>query len=269
LQATKLGGEAKRVFGTLFMQLVTNAFMARSSQEASERQQTLVMLDEFADLAGGEVGELVNLLLAQARKFGASLILATQSIFQLPQEVKTELRANTNVKIILRTQGRDDAKEAVLALASDQLSEADILAIEKFHGYAKVMVHGTPQPPFYFQAAAPIRLNDGLTPRASSRQPSEPAFSNEIKQLNRLAKDEPDLAVQRLVEMDEPTYQGMIQEQIAAARYSAALLVANPEMQPDPVQRALQIGQKLYGLPEWMYEAAYRRLRFQETQKGA
>jgi len=248
------------------MQLVTNAFMARANQEASERMQTLVILDEFADLAGGEVGELVNLLLAQARKFGASLILATQSIFQLPSDVKLELRSNTNVKIILRTQGRDDAKEAVLTLASDQLSEADILAIEKYHGYAKVMVHGAPQPPFYFQAAAPIRLNDGLNPSASFRQPSAPAFSSEIKQINQLAKNEPDRAIQILVEMDEPTFHGLVMEQIAAAKYSAALLLANPDMEPDPVQRALKIGQKLYGLPEWMYEAAYRRLRFRNAQ---
>ena len=179
-----------------------------------------------------------------------------------------ELRSNTNIKIILRTQGRDDAKEAVLTLASDQLSEADILAIEKFHGYAKVMVHGTPQPPFYFQSAAPIRLNDERNPSASFRQPSAPAFSSEIKQINQLAKTEPDRAIQRLVEMDEPTFQGIVREQVNAARYSAELLMATPDMEPDPVIRALKIGQKLYGLPDWLYEAAYRRLRFLNTKDG-
>jgi hypothetical protein len=51
LQASELGQEAKRVFGTLFMQLVSNAFMARASQERESRQQTLVIIDEFADLA--------------------------------------------------------------------------------------------------------------------------------------------------------------------------------------------------------------------------
>ncbi len=267
LQSAELGVEAKRVFGTLFMQMVTNAFMARSRQSAEERRQTLVIIDEFADLAGGVVGELVRILLAQARKFGASVVLATQSIYQLPAEVKLEVRSNTNIKVVLRTSGRDDAKEAVLNLASDQLSESDIQGIERFHGYARVMVHGAPQPPFYFKGLPPIRLQDEGDNRPR-HLPPRPDVPRELKELHRMVVlGEGNLAIARLVSMSNDEFRSMVKAEIEAANYQAAALLANPDLEPDPVRRALKISGWRLGLPWWFYEAQYRRLRYGEIRE--
>ena len=92
LQETRVGENTKRVLGTLLMKEITNIFMARADQARTERQQTLIIIDEFADLAGGEIGQIVNKLLAQARKFGASVVLATQSLTQLPRDVQLEVK---------------------------------------------------------------------------------------------------------------------------------------------------------------------------------
>jgi len=261
LQAAKLGDEAKRVFGTLFMQMITNAFMARARQEATARRQTLIIIDEFADLAGGEVGAMVKVLLAQARKFGASVVLATQSIYQLPPDVKTEVRSNTNVKIILRTSGADDAKEAVLNLSSDQLTPNDIQSIERFHGYSRVMVHGAPQPPFYFKASPPLKLkenDDGYY----QEMPLKPQVSGELRRARKLAKDDEEKAITFLASLDEKTFRGVVREYAQVGKYAAETLLADPSCKPDPVGRALLISRYRIGLPAWLYEAQYRRLRF-------
>ncbi len=269
LQSAELGDEAKRVFGTLFMQMVTNAFMARSRQTAEERRQTLVIIDEFADLAGGVVGELVKILLAQARKFGASVVLATQSIYQLPADVKLEVRSNTNIKIVLRTSGRDDAKEAVLNLASDQLSESDIQGIERFHGYARVMVHGAPQPPFYFKGLPPIRLGDSRGWNQRRHIPAKPDVPKELERLNRMVKKDGRVedAIARLVNMPDDEFKAIVEAQIRSAHYNAAVLLADPTREPDPVKRALEISRWRIGLPWWFYEAQYRRLRYGEIRE--
>jgi len=259
LQAAKLGDEAKRVFGTLFMQMVTNAFMARAEQEATERRQTLVIIDEFADLSGGEVGALVKVLLAQARKFGASVVLATQSIYQLPADVKLEVRSNTNIKVILRTSGPDDAKEAVLNLGSDQLSASDLQSIERFHGYARVMVHGAPQPPFYFKSLPPLRLKDG-EPRYGE-PPQSPELPH-LEALHLLAKKNTSAAISRLAALPTDQFNALVQAQVESNRYRAEALLADPGLEPDPVERALKISRARFGLPWWFYEAQYRRLRF-------
>jgi hypothetical protein len=261
LQAAVLGEEAKRVFGTLFMQMCVHAFLARTV--ADERRQTLIIIDEFADLAGGAIGELVKILLAQARKFGASVVLATQSIYQLPPDVKLEVRSNTNIKIILRIAGRDDAKEAALNLGDDRLSESDLMNIERFHGYAKVMVHGSPQPPFYFASLPPVFLGDNaaVPPLSSGENLPDPSELQAIQAIHRMARENPEQAITRLAQMPDREFAAMVGAQITFGQQRARMLLDDPGLEPDQVRRALKISRSQYGLPWWFYEAAYRRIR--------
>ena len=75
LQANVLGEQAKRVVGSLMRQLLTQTFMRRGKEQ---RHPTVVIIDEFADMAGSMVGELTKTLLAEARKFGVAVVLNTR-----------------------------------------------------------------------------------------------------------------------------------------------------------------------------------------------
>jgi hypothetical protein len=261
LQAASLGEEAKRILGTLFIQLAANTFLARANQPLAARRQVLVIVDEFADLAGSEVGTLVRLLLAQARKFGAAVVLATQAIHQLPREVKDEVRSNTNIKVVLRTAGYDDAKEAVATLASEQLTASDVMSIERFHGYARVLVHGAPQPPLYFGALPPLKFpSPGL--REDRTPPRLPAGVAQLERWHTLASLDPERVIQALTGLPEAEFLELVATQTKAGAYAAQHLLASPATEPDPVKRALAMSRARYGLPWWLYEAQYRRLRF-------
>lgn len=271
LQAPKLGEQAKRVFGTLFMQDVTNTFLARSSADQTARRQTLVIIDEFADMAGGDVGELVKVLLAQARKFGASVVLGTQFLSQLPREVQDEVNGNCNNKVVLLAAGQKDAKAAVESLATDRVAPLDVLNIEKYHGYAKLRVDRAPQPPMYFRTLAPLptlpRGSDGGTESGTASKQGRVRVPRKLEQLNelhRLAAADPHraaAAIEQLMRLNAYQFETLVKQQVEANHYAAHQLLAHPEMEPDPVQRALQISRAQHGLPWWFYEAQYRKIR--------
>lgn len=259
LQAAELGEVGKRVFGTLLMGMVVNVFLARAGQQ--NRHQTVVILDEFADMAESEAGELTGLLLAQARKFGASMVLATQSPAQLDGRVRVEVSTNTNNKIILMlAPGKEDPREALNILGTDQLSPTDLANIERFHGYVRLMVHGASQTPCYIKMLPPINLSGNEDGHISA--PPTPRVSRELVALHNLAKEDAEKAIERLRTMDEATFKGLVYEEEAANRWRAMTLLAEPKRMPNTRDRAIAISKHLWGLPWWLREAYYRRLRF-------
>ena len=263
LQAPKLGDEAKRVFGTLFMQDVTNAFLARAALDKQARRPTLLIIDEFADLAGGAVGELVTVLLAQARKFGASVVLGTQFMAQLPAEVQSEVRGNCNNKVVLATEDPRDAKAVVESLATNQLTPLDVQTIEKWHGYARFRVHGAPQPPVYFRSLAPLPAIHSA-PVVIAHRRARPRNMGDLHELHQLAAADPldaREAIERLVRLSESAFGDVVKRQVEANAYGVEELLAGSH-ELTQVQRALSISRAQHGLPWWMYEAQYRRLRF-------
>lgn len=257
---------AKRVVGTLFMQMVLHAFFARAHIPREKRRQTLVILDEFATLAGGAVGEMTRVLLAQARKFGASLVLGMQSLSQLPREVRDEVKNNTNHKVVLMTAGPDDAKLAVELLGSDQLTATDVGNIERFAGYARLHAHG-PQPPCYFRAQAPLpRVPDAGRPRAArpTPPPQHPALGELLALHTQAAEAErtgaagPFYAGLRHLSNDQ--FAALVAAQLALNAHTAVRLVAEPDLIPDPVARVQLLSAARHGLPAWLREAQYQRL---------
>ncbi|MCB0078816.1 MAG: ATP-binding protein [Anaerolineales bacterium] len=266
LRGSRIDAEGKRVFGTLFMQQLSHLFKRRSDRGRSARRPVLILIDEFADLAGSEVGEIVQELLAQARKFGAGVVLGAQSLSQLPYEVRTEVKNNTSNKIILRTASEDDARIGVANLGSGDLEPSHLMNVERFHGYARTTVREAPQPPFYFRALPPVRFEP--LPDQFPMQEDETSVEidagwfAELQELHRsLRTDGVESVLGDLVRVDPVSFRALVTAQVAANRQAAHTLLTQPEREPDPVQRALKVSRARYGLPWWFYEAQHRRLR--------
>jgi len=264
LQSRNLGNDAKRVIATLLMQAISNIFLSRSDIARADRPQTMVMIDEFADLAGTGVGPIIQTLLAQARKFGASIVLATQSLAQLPKEVQLEVRINTNNKIVLRPADSEDAKAGIANLGTPLLKENDLLNVEAWSGYARLLVHGEPQPPYYFQSLPPMPMRSrqrALNFRPVPERPVHPKLAEAWQ----FAEQDPKKAMQAIVTLKQLTddaFQSVVESQWEQQKYEVQHLLRYPELEPNPVERALRVSRAQFGLPWWMYEAQYRRLRF-------
>ncbi len=266
LQETKIGDNTKRVLGTLLMKEITNVFMSRSDQARTDRKQTLIIIDEFADLAGGEIGQIVNKLLAQARKFGASVVLATQSLTQLPPDVRMEVQTNTNIKIILRPADLSDARLAWELLGSDLLVPTDFMSIERFCGYARVLVNKAPQPPFYFHASPPMKMWDGYGPQLPPFDQNQPK-SALLHEIHQLAKTNMSRTLKRLVACTDAEFEQIVEAQVKLSRWAGQDLMHHPDKIPSQVPRALRLSRMRYGLPWWLTEASYRRQRFDDEIK--
>lgn len=264
LQETKIGENTKRVLGTLLMKEITNVFMSRADLAASERKQTLIIIDEFADLAGGEIGIIVNKLLAQARKFGACVVLATQSLTQLPPDVRMEVQTNTNNKIILRPADLSDAQLAHHLLGSDLLVPTDFMSIEKFYGYARVLVRKAPQPPFYFSSLPPTAMWNGYGPKLTAQITVKPENTNLVR-VELLVEEAPEKALGQLVNLDDSSFNTIIEEKVQANKYQAELLRTQNSTN-QKIKKALSMSQARFGLPWWLYEASYRRQRFDKKE---
>ena len=59
--------------------------------------------------------------------------------------------------------------------------------------------------------------------------------------------------------MDEMSWLRTVADAQAWNQYQAALLLAEPQREPDKVERAKKISRALYGLPWWLREAHYWR----------
>ena len=258
----------KRLYGTLFMQQLAALFQRRGRLPRAERRPLLVIIDEFPDLAGSELGSIVSMLLAQARKFGAALCLSAQSLMQLPQAVQVEVKNNTSSKIILRTAGEEDAAIGVANLGSAALRPSHLMNVEPFHGYARTTVGGAVQPPFYLRTLPAVRFQPDLSQfRAPETLPPSGTESEALSQAGlRLAYRQLTAAgaealLADLVRLDGESFQALVTAQVAASRAAAQRLLTDESLEPDPVQRVRLISRAQHGLPWWLYEAHYRRLR--------
>ncbi|MEP0805701.1 MAG: DUF853 family protein [Chloroflexota bacterium] len=277
VNAAKLGGKAAGLVSMLFMQMAKTAFLGRV--EKSERQQAVLILDEFAAMAGaetggGEVAEITNALLAEARKFGASVILATQSASQLTPEVARKIGINTNLKVILLVSDPEEARQAAQILGSDLVNETDIRALPKYHGYVKAMVNKAPKPPCMIRMLPPQLLSP--PPWTFSTDPEPPQASDLWKQIREKARtatdpDDPQGAaevVRFLRGLSKQDWERAVADVQAWNQYQAARLLAEPALVPDHIERAKKISRALYGLPWWLREAHYWRERQDGKAKG-
>jgi hypothetical protein len=252
----------------MFMQMVATAFLSRTDR--SQRQQAVVIIDEFAGMAGGtagggEVAEIVDVILREGRKFGASQILATQSINQLSPEVKKNLQVNTNTKVVLLVSDVDDARDAANILGSDLISDVDIRSMPKFHGYVRAMVNKSPKPPALLQMLPPMSLAEGTA--TAHPFPEKPLVSDawgKVRELASTAIDPmrpacADAVVRFLREVDETTWLQIVADAGSWNRYQSAILFAEPAREPDKIERAKKISRLNYGLPWWLREAHFWR----------
>jgi hypothetical protein len=265
VNAARLGGVSAGLVSMLFMQMAKTAFMGRITQ--SERRQAAIIIDEFAAMAGAETGgdevaDITSTLLAEARKFGASVILATQSVAQLPSDVAKKIQINTNLKVILMVSDPEEARHAARILGDELVSDTDIRTLPKYHGYIKARA----KPPCMIKILPPQRLS--APPRRSSASEPEPPAESDLwrqivqKAVNATNPDDPSGArevITFLRGLSQEDWQRAVKEIQMWNQYYARRLLAHPERVPDPVERAKKISRAQYGLPWWLRDAHYWR----------
>lgn len=117
--------ETKRLLGTLIVTGFEQAALSRAKEPFKKRKPYYLYIDEFQDFAHQPgAAETFSQMLSQVRKFGLHLILANQSIAQLPQGLQ---RALGNAQTIISFRiSRADAE-----VLSSVLGQVNVEAIKR------------------------------------------------------------------------------------------------------------------------------------------
>ncbi len=119
----------------------------------AERRGALVVVDEMQSMSGVDY----EAMLSELGKFGASFVLATQSLAKLDDLSRTmqdTVLANTGCLAVFQVAG-SDARRLVWELGRERVSEDDVTSLPVHHCYVRATVDGERLPAFSMMVRRP------------------------------------------------------------------------------------------------------------------
>jgi hypothetical protein len=113
------------LLGSLLMAKIQMAAFSRSDLPASRRVPFYLYIDEFQNFAS----ESFSVVLSEARKYGLSLIMAHQTLSQIPEELRSLILGNAGIQVCFRLN-RHDA--SILAKEAFEYSGHEIKGVSGF-----------------------------------------------------------------------------------------------------------------------------------------
>ena len=154
VRKSEVGSQATEMLLRLIKRFLWREIAARGADVPGQRR-VVVVIDEFTNYAS----ELDEVLLQEARKFGTSLVLATQNLGQARTSLVESVAANAASMVAYRVGMPDSA--AVAAMLGDPTIAFELTRQPNFRAVARVAVAGEPQPPVLIDSPRPVR---GFTP---------------------------------------------------------------------------------------------------------
>ena len=171
-----VGRDVAALVGASLLNLVDAVIREQGALPPEQRRGALVVVDEMQSMPGVDYESM----LSELGKFGASFILATQSLAKLDDLSRTmrdTILANVGCLAAFQMAG-SDARQLVWELGKDQVSEDDIVSLDVHHCYVRATVGTERMPPFSMMVRRPEpgspavahRIRDGalayITPEA-------------------------------------------------------------------------------------------------------
>jgi hypothetical protein len=153
-----IGETSAYLMGMLLITKILLGAFARITIPEEERKDFYLYIDEFQNFAFKGVASI----LAEARKYRLSMVLAHQYIKQLPEEISSAVVGNVGTIISFRV-GAQDA-EFLERIFLPVFNKFDLVNIPNYNAYIKLLIHG------YVSDAFNIKT---LPPEPSSKELAE------------------------------------------------------------------------------------------------
>ena len=147
------GRDVAALVGASILNLVDAVIREQESLPLAERRGALVVVDEMQSMPGVDYESM----LSELGKYGASFVLATQSLAKLADlspSMQSTLLANVGCLAVFQAAGAD-AQELVLELGRDRVSVEDIVSLPVHHCYVRATVGTERTPAFSMKVRAP------------------------------------------------------------------------------------------------------------------
>ncbi len=140
LSKGRLGDVNSNLLGLIIVGKFLQAALSRV--DTAVRPDFYFYIDEFQNITTSAI----STILSEARKYRMSLNIAHQYIGQLQDDIKGAVFGNVGSMIVYRV-GPDDAKYLETQF-TPTFTANDIIKIENYHAYVKMLVNGEPKKPF-------------------------------------------------------------------------------------------------------------------------
>ena len=157
------GRDVAALVGASILNLVDAVIREQGELPPEQRRGALVVVDEMQSMPGVDYESM----LSELGKFGASLVLATQSLAKLDDlspTMRDTVLANIGCLAVFQVAGTD-ARQLVWELDRDRVSEEDIVSLPVHHAYVRATV-GTERTPAF---SMEVRKPEGGSPKTAER----------------------------------------------------------------------------------------------------
>ncbi|HEX6122840.1 MAG TPA: type IV secretion system DNA-binding domain-containing protein, partial [Ktedonobacterales bacterium] len=138
-----LGSANANFLGLVLLPMILQAALSRAEQPEHQRRDVMLYIDEFQNYATDSLAQM----LAEARKYHLSLMLANQHIGQLAPDIRDAVIGNVGSVIAFRL-GVADAQAVEAMLAPSPVRASDLGALPNYHAYARLLIDGHSCPAF-------------------------------------------------------------------------------------------------------------------------
>ena len=148
-----VGRDVDALVGASLLNLVDSVVREQESVSLSQRRGALVVVDEMQSMPGVDYESM----LSELGKFGASFILATQSLAKLDDlspTMRDTILANVGCLAVFQVAG-SDARQLVWELGKERVSEDDITSLDVHHCYVRATVATERMPAFSMMVRKP------------------------------------------------------------------------------------------------------------------
>jgi len=149
----KTGEVNSALLGLIIVSKLQMAAMTRAELPEDQRHDFYLYIDEFQNF----VTDSIATILSEARKYRLDLIIAHQYVGQLVQNNDTKIRdavfGNVGTLVSFKI-GVEDA-ELIAKEFAPVFNEYDVINIDKYHAYIKLLIDNAPAKPFQMQTYPP------------------------------------------------------------------------------------------------------------------
>ena len=173
------GRDVAALVGASILNLVDAVIREQGSLSLEKRRGVLVVVDEMQSMPGVDYESM----LSELGKFGASFVLATQSLAKLTDISRTmqdTLLANIGCLAVFQVAGAD-ARTLVWELGKDLVTEDDITSLPVHHCYVRATVGNKRMPSFSMMVRKPDAGDPDVAARIRAASTSYTISSEEIE----------------------------------------------------------------------------------------
>ncbi|MEI6377173.1 MAG: type IV secretory system conjugative DNA transfer family protein, partial [bacterium] len=202
LSIGRIGEDNSALLGSLIITKIQMAAMSRAEMSREDRTPFYLYVDEFQNF----ITDVFATILSESRKYKLALNITNQYIAQLDEKIRDAVIGNAGTMIAFRI-GAADAE--FLVKEFEPLSVDDMVNVDKFCFYVKMLINNAPSIPFNGQGLPPDKNGD-------------PKIAKAIYHLSRLkygkSRKVVDLEIRQRTKIDEIKLSGLNDTPPAVAR---------------------------------------------------